>query len=136
MHDAVIEFPRNLSSYPVIAGQPLLDVLRVAHRGRPVQRRRDADLPAGRHPHVRRRRFTEASHRVQARTTPQLRAAGLPPRPSVAAELLHFLGEVEVVFGLWAMPLLVAILVIARLDDGRGTTSTTRSTTPSRCSWS
>ena len=34
--------------------------------------------------------------------------AGRPKRPSARAELLHFLGEVEVVFGLWAVVLSVA----------------------------
>ena len=33
----------------------------------------------------------------------------MPPAPNVRAELLHFLGEVEVVFGLWAVVLLVSI---------------------------
>jgi hypothetical protein len=36
-------------------------------------------------------------------------AAGVARVPSVAAELLHFLGEVEVVFGLWVVPLILAI---------------------------
>ena len=32
----------------------------------------------------------------------------MPASPSIAAEVLHFFGEVEVVFGLWAVVLLVA----------------------------
>ena len=39
------------------------------------------------------------------------RPPGIPPRPSVAADFLHFLGEVEVIFGLWGIPLVVAIVV-------------------------
>ena len=35
--------------------------------------------------------------------------ASAPAHPSVAAEVLHFFGEVEVVFGLWAVVLVVAI---------------------------
>lgn len=35
--------------------------------------------------------------------------AGSPTRPSVSAEVLHFFGEIEVVFGLWAAVLLVAV---------------------------
>jgi len=50
-------------------------------------------------------RFTEAAHHVQERRDAAAVAAGLPPVPSVAAELLHFLGEVEVVFGLWIFQL-------------------------------
>src|SRR5688572_3690089 len=42
-------------------------------------------------------RFTDAARRLQARHDVDALAAGLTPRPSVAAELLHFLGEVEVI---------------------------------------
>jgi hypothetical protein len=38
-------------------------------------------------------KFTELAHRV----------------PGIGGEILHFLGEVEVVFGLWVIPLLIAI---------------------------
>ena len=53
------------------------------------------------------------------------RGAGLAPTPSVAAELLHFLGEVEVIFGLWGIPLVIAIVALARLDDGDALSRTT-----------
>jgi hypothetical protein len=49
-------------------------------------------------------RFTAWSHRLAGR-----HAATGAASPSVPAEALHFLGEVEVVFGLWAVPLVVAI---------------------------
>ena len=48
-------------------------------------------------------RFLALAHRVQRRDD----AAGRSP--SVAGELLHFLGEVEVVFGLWAVALIAAV---------------------------
>ena len=54
-------------------------------------------------------RFTRIAHRVQARHAELARAAGRADVPSVAAEALHFLGEVEVVFGLWAIVLLTAM---------------------------
>jgi len=56
-------------------------------------------------------RFTDAAHRLQRRQDAEAAAAGLAPTPSVAAELLHFLGEVEVIFGLWGVPLVIAIVV-------------------------
>src|SRR5678809_261192 len=56
-------------------------------------------------------RFTDAARRLQHRHDTAAVAAGLTPTPSVAAELLHFLGEVEVIFGLWAIPLVIAIVV-------------------------
>lgn len=58
-------------------------------------------------------RFTRLAHSVQHRADARSQAAGRPTRPSVLAELLHFLGEVEVVFGLWTIPLLVAIVAYA-----------------------
>ncbi len=54
-------------------------------------------------------RFTRIAHDIQHRADERHRAAGVPLRPSVAAELLHFLGEIEVVFGLWAIVIAVAI---------------------------
>jgi len=51
------------------------------------------------------------AQRRQRRDDERRRAAGLPPQPSVAAGLLTFCGEVEIVFGLWAVPVLAAISV-------------------------
>jgi hypothetical protein len=53
--------------------------------------------------------FTALAHRVQHAHDTRLRVAGAAPAPSVLAELLHFVGEVEVVFGLWVVPLVVAL---------------------------
>ena len=49
------------------------------------------------------------SHRVQARAD---RARG-PDAHSFGAEVLHFFGEVEAVFGIWCVPL-IAVLVLGR----------------------
>ena len=51
--------------------------------------------------------FAALAHRVQHRQDEEARAAGRAVAPSVKAEMLHFLGEVEVVFGLWAVVLLI-----------------------------
>jgi len=56
-------------------------------------------------------RFTDAARRRQRRHDTAAAAAGLTPTPSVAAELLHFLGEVEVIFALWSIPLVMAIVL-------------------------
>ena len=58
-------------------------------------------------------RFTTLAHWVQHRHDERALASGRLPGPSVAAEILHFLGEVEVIFGLWVIPLLVAITLHA-----------------------
>jgi hypothetical protein len=56
-------------------------------------------------------RFSALAHRVQLDHDARFVSAGLQPRPSVLAGFLHFLGEVEVVFGLWAIVLAGAILL-------------------------
>ncbi|MGE3512348.1 MAG: putative Na+/H+ antiporter, partial [Vicinamibacterales bacterium] len=54
-------------------------------------------------------RFAGMAHRAQHHADAQADALGRPRRPSLKAEVLHFFGEVEVVFGLWAVVLLGAI---------------------------
>jgi hypothetical protein len=54
-------------------------------------------------------RFARAAHEIQHRHDARARRRGEPAHVSVAAEAMHFLGEVEVVFGLWAIVLLFAI---------------------------
>jgi hypothetical protein len=53
--------------------------------------------------------FTGLAHRIQHRADERARAAGRQPMPSVPAEVMHFLGEVEVVFGLWAVVLMIVL---------------------------
>jgi hypothetical protein len=109
MHEALIEFPKNLSSYPAIAGG-LLDVLRARIEADPFNAfATGIFLLAIAHTFIA-SWFTAAAHRLQERQDARLSRAGLAGRPSVAAEALHFLGEVEVVFGLWTMPLMIAII--------------------------
>jgi hypothetical protein len=55
--------------------------------------------------------FRQAAHHLQHAHDATRKAQGLPPRLSFRAEMLHFLGEVEVVFGLWGVALLAAISV-------------------------
>ena len=57
-------------------------------------------------------RFADWAHRVQHHHDEDREARGLSSSPSVRAEFLHFLGEVEVVFGLWAMVLAVALTAL------------------------
>ena len=54
-------------------------------------------------------RLTRVAAGVQRRHEDAARRRGRAASPSVAAELLHLCGEVEVVFGAWALVLLVAI---------------------------
>jgi hypothetical protein len=110
-HDALIEFPRNLSAYPTVPQQPLLDILQSRIDSDPFNAIATAIfLVAVLHTFFA-SRFRDAAHHVQHRHDAAMRAAGQPVRPSVRAEALHFLGEIEVVFGLWGLPLMLAIVL-------------------------
>ncbi|HET7217463.1 MAG TPA: putative Na+/H+ antiporter [Vicinamibacterales bacterium] len=65
-------------------------------------------------------RFARLAHRVQHRHDERCAAGARPRTPSVLAEVLHFFGEVEVVFGLWAIVLLVAISVYDGWTTAKG----------------
>jgi hypothetical protein len=54
-------------------------------------------------------RFRALAHDIAERHAAEAKTAGREAEPSVVAEILHFFGEVEVVFGLWAVALLGAI---------------------------
>ena len=116
MHDAVAEFPRSLSSYPVVPGQGLFAMLWSRIEADPLNGIATLIfLLAVIHTFVA-SRFAAAAHRQQVLHDAEQIAAGRAPRPSVKAGLLHFLGEVEVVFGLWTLPLVGAILIARGWD--------------------
>ncbi len=63
--------------------------------------------------------FTRLSHRLERAHRERLHVAGGQPPPSGSreevcfkAEIFHFLGEVEAIFGIWVVPLLVAIALL------------------------
>jgi len=63
--------------------------------------------------------FAARAHALQHAHDRTAIADGRPRRPSVGAELLHFLGEIEVVFGLWAVVLLAAISAYVGWEPAR-----------------
>ncbi len=110
MHDVLIEFPRSLSAYPVLTGFSLWEVLRARIEAEPFNEFAKAIFAlAVLHTFVA-SWFRGAAHRVQHHHDARLAALGHPSHPSPLAEGLHFLGEVEVVFGLWSIALLAAIV--------------------------
>jgi hypothetical protein len=109
MHETLIDFPRSLSAYPFIPGQSLLDILLSRIDANPFNAAATAIFALAVVHTFFASWFIGLAHRIQHHEDEQAAAQGLPSRPSVGAELLHFLGEVEVVFGLWAIPLIVAI---------------------------
>lgn len=59
------------------------------------------------------------AHRVQRRADAAARARAVAPAPSVTAEVLHLLGEVETVFALWAVVLLAAMTAFLGWEAAR-----------------
>src|SRR5919198_1778744 len=110
-------FPPPLNAYPASApGEGLLHVLRARIDAEPFNVvATGIFLLAILHTFAA-ARFAAWAHAVQRKHDVQARADGRPPVPSVVAEMLHFLGEVEVVFGLWAVVLLVAITLAKGWD--------------------
>jgi hypothetical protein len=117
MHDSLIEFPRNLSSYPALPQQPLLDILQSRVDIEPFNLVATAIFFLAVLHTFAASWFRAAAHRVQHHHAARMAAQGRPDTPSVLAELLHFLGEVEVIFGLWSVVLLFAIAFV----EGWGT---------------
>jgi Putative Na+/H+ antiporter len=108
MHPALAtlpSFPTPLDQYPVTPGAGLSDILAARVSLVPFNAAATAIFFLAIAHTFLAQRFTALSHRVQEAHENRERAAGRPETPSFQAELLHFLGEVEVVFGMWAVAL-------------------------------
>ena len=110
---------RELSFYPDPGGRPILDVLVERVWLEPFNAIATAIFALAILHTFLAARFTALSHDRQHRHDERARAEGRPLVPSVAAELLHFLGEIEVVFGLWAIVLLAAMVAYAGWDPSK-----------------
>ena len=116
---ALTDLPRPLTDYPAVADGSLLRSLLERVELEPFNAVATAIFALAILHTFAVGQFTSLSHRVQHRHDETARAHGRPARPSVVAEILHLLGEVEVVFGLWAVVLAVAMTAYA----GWGTTT-------------
>jgi hypothetical protein len=101
------EFPLPLTAYPAASG--LLDTVRTRIAADPANAAATIIFILAICHTFAAARFSELAHRVQAAHDEQADSMGRRRWPSVKAETLHFLGEVEVIFGLWAIVLLVVI---------------------------
>jgi len=101
-------FPTPLDAYPVVDGG-LLDTLAARVDAVPFNAVVTGIFVLAILHTLGAARFSALAHDVQHRHDERRRRQGLEPLPSLPAELLHFVGEVEVVFGLWAIVLLVVI---------------------------
>ncbi len=109
MPDAGVPFPTPLADYPDATGQPLLEMLVSRVEQQPFNAVATGIFVLAVVHTFAATWFTGLAHRVQASHDARRRRDALLPTPSVLAELLHFLGEVEVIFGLWAVVLCIAI---------------------------
>jgi hypothetical protein len=64
-------------------------------------------------------RFAALAHRTQHAADLEARHEGRPAVPSLRAEVLHFLGEVEVIFGLWAVALIAAFTLYSGWEEAK-----------------
>src|SRR3954468_21088024 len=106
---ALHPFPLPLSSYPAASPGGLLPTLSERVHVEPFNVAATAIFLAAIVHTFMAAQFTAIAHRQKHHYDSRRRAVGLPPTPSVRAELLHFLGEVDVVFGLWVLVLIAAI---------------------------
>jgi hypothetical protein len=110
---------RELSSYPASSGQSIVEILWERAHIEPFNAIATAIFLLAIVHTFAAARFTSLSHDIQHTHDERARADGRPQPPSVAAEVLHFLGEVEVVFGLWAVVLLVAMVGYAGWEPSK-----------------
>jgi hypothetical protein len=109
----------ELSFYPDPAGRAILEVLAERVRLEPFNAVATAIFVLAILHTFMTARFAALAHDVQHRHDERANAEGRPKHPSVAAELLHFLGEVEVVFGLWAIVLLAVMVPYLGWDEAK-----------------
>ena len=106
---AAVSFPTPLEAYPPLAAGGLLATLVERAQLHPFNAiATGIFLLAILHTFLA-RRFRVLAHELAYRYEEEDRAAGRPIRPHPLPELLHFLGEVEVVFGLYAVGAAAAI---------------------------
>ena len=109
----VKEIPRALETYPSAADQSLRAELATRVQLEPLNALATLIFLVAILHTFAAARFSALAHRVQHREDQQAHERGQPSSPSLRAEVLHFLGEVEVVFGLWAVVLLAVISAYA-----------------------
>lgn len=102
-------FPTPLDAYPIPTGAGVLAVLAQRIAVEPFNAVATAIFALAIIHTFTVKRFLAWAHRLQQAHDTREQTAGRPPSPHVGAELLHFVGEIEAVFGLWAVVLALAI---------------------------
>jgi Putative Na+/H+ antiporter len=112
-------FPLPLDQYPPAAGAGLLELLQARATLVPFNLAASGVFLLAILHTFATSRFLRLAHRIERRHAERTRAQGREPEPSVAVELLHFFGEVEVVFGLWVIVLVGAIVAFYDWDTAK-----------------
>ncbi len=111
--ESLAAFPRPLSEYAPALDATVVDVLLSRVRAEPFNAVATVIFLLAIAHTFAAARFTALAHRLQHEHDERRHHQGRAAVPSVRAELVHFLGEIEVVFGLWAVVLLLAIAAYA-----------------------
>src|SRR5689334_1014676 len=113
-----VDFPRPLESYPPRApDQSVLDVLRTRIDADPLNLVATIIFFLAIAHTFAAPMFLRLSHRFEHEHQAELEKAGRINQPgsreevSFKAQIFHFLGEVEAIFGIWVIPLLIAITI-------------------------
>jgi hypothetical protein len=109
MTELVPVFPLPASAYPVGPGATLMQILAARLEVLPFNGVATAIFFLAVLHTFLATRFRHMAHAVQHAADERADAQGAARTPSFKAEVLHFFGEVEVVFGLWAVVLMIAI---------------------------
>ncbi|MCM2268470.1 MAG: putative Na+/H+ antiporter [Thermoanaerobaculia bacterium] len=114
--ESAATFPPPLSTYGDAAGAPLLDVLRQRVAAEPLNLVASLLFLAAIVHTFAAPKIAALAHRLEHREAADYDRDGVIEaherplaRTSFASEMLHFLGEIEAVFGLWVVPLLAVI---------------------------
>ncbi len=105
-------FPRALTNYSALPGSSLLETLGSRIRAEPLNLAATAIFFLAIVHTFLTPFFLKLSHHFERKHRERFAASGNPlPEKHVSfrAEVYHFLGEVEVVFGIWIVPLLIAM---------------------------
>lgn len=116
---SITAIPRELESYPSAADQTLAGELVMRVQVEPFNALATVVFLLAILHTFAAARVAALARVVQQRHDEEARVQGRPSSPSLGAEVLHFLGEVEVVFGLWAVILLAATTAYAGWDAAK-----------------
>jgi hypothetical protein len=106
---SALPFPLPLDQYPALQGAGFLEILAQRAALVPFNVAATSIFALAITHTLLAQRLRARGHLRQEQRDHEARAAGREPVPDVLAQVLHLLGEVEVVFGLWAVALVGAI---------------------------